>query len=76
MSDKEINNYLKLEKKMEQVSHLGTIAALAQWDSAVLLQPGSAPARQKELATMSSLIHEMGISSEVGDLIDAPTFDI
>jgi carboxypeptidase Taq len=71
MSDNKIKNYLKLEKKIEQIAHLGTIAALAQWDSAVLLQPGSAPARQQQLATMSSLIHEMSVSSEVGDLIEA-----
>jgi len=70
MSNK-INNYLSLEKKTEQISQLASLAALGSWDSAVMLQPGSASSRQKESATLSSLIHEMSISTEIGDLLQA-----
>ena len=70
MSNK-INNYLKLEKQVEQISHLGNIASLAHWDSATMLKSGSAGARQQEMATLESLIHEMSTSQKFGDLIEA-----
>lgn len=69
MSSK-IENYLKLEKKLEKLTHLGNIANIAHWDSATMLGSGSAANRQKEMATFSSVIHEMATSNEMGDLIN------
>ena len=69
MSSK-IENYLKLEKKLEELTHLGNIANIAHWDSATMLGSGSAASRQKEMATFSSVIHEMSTSNEMGDLIN------
>ena len=69
MSSK-IENYLKLEKKLEKLTHLGNIANIAHWDSATMLGSGSAANRQKEIATFSSVIHEMSTSNEMGDLIN------
>ena len=69
MSSK-IENYLKLEKKLEELTHLGNIANIAHWDSATMLGSGSAANRQKEMATFSSVIHEMSTSNEMGDLIN------
>lgn len=69
MSSK-IENYLKLEKKLEELTHLGNIANIAHWDSATMLGSGSAANRQKEMATFSSVIHEMATSNEMGDLIN------
>lgn len=69
MSSK-IENYLKLEKKLEELTHLGNIANTAHWDSATMLGSGSAANRQKEMATFSSVIHEMATSNEMGDLIN------
>ena len=65
----ELNHYPKLEKKLEQLTHLGNIAGLAHWDSATMLQSGSAASRQKEIATFTTIIHEMATSSEMGELI-------
>ena len=70
MSNK-INNYLKLEKEIEQISHLSNISSLVHWDSATMLRSGSAKTRQQEMATLESLIHEMSISQKFGDLIEA-----
>ena len=56
MSSK-INNYSKLEKKFEEITHLGNIAMIAHWDAATMLQKGSAPSKQKEMATFSSVLH-------------------
>ncbi len=69
MSSK-VENYLKLEKKLEELTHLGNIANIAHWDSATMLGSGSAASRQKEMATFSSVIHEMSTSNEMGDLIN------
>ena len=66
----QIENYLKLEKKLEELTHLGNIANIAHWDSATMLGSGSAASRQKEMATFSSVIHEMSTSNEMGDLIN------
>ena len=70
MSNK-INNYLKLEKEIEQISHLSNIASLAHWDSATMLKAGSAKTRQQEMATLESLIHEMSTSQKFGNLLEA-----
>jgi carboxypeptidase Taq len=66
-----IANYLKLEKKLEQLTHLGNIASIAHWDSATMLGKGSALSRQKEMATFYGLLHEMSVTDEMGDLIQA-----
>lgn len=63
-------NYSDLEKKLEEISHLSTIAGLAHWDAATFLKKGSAASRQQEMATVFSLIHKMATSSEMGDLIE------
>jgi Zn-dependent M32 family carboxypeptidase len=70
MSSK-LNNYSKLEKKkFEEITHLGNIAMIAHWDSATMLQKGSASSKQKEMATFSSVLHGMQTSPEIGDLIE------
>ena len=74
MSNK-INNYLKLENQIEQISHLGNISSLVHWDSATMLKSGSARTRQQEMATLESLVHEMSISQKIGDLIEAASFE-
>ena len=63
-------NYSKLEKKLEEITHLSNIAMIAHWDAATMLQKGSAPSKQKEIATFSSVLHRMGTSQEIGDLIE------
>ena len=70
-----IKNYLKLEKEVEQISHLSNIASLAHWDYATMLKPGSAKIRQQEMATLESLIHEMSTSQKFGDLIQAASLE-
>ena len=63
-------NYSDLEKKLEEITHLSNIAGLAHWDAAAMLQKGSAANRQKEMATLSSLIHKMATSEEMGKVIE------
>ncbi|MDG1437230.1 MAG: carboxypeptidase M32 [Rickettsiaceae bacterium] len=69
MSDK-TKNYINLEKKLEEITHLGNIARIAHWDAATKLKPGSASSKQKEIATLSSVMHKMATSEEMGKLIN------
>ena len=64
-------NYCALEKHAEEVVHLGNIMALAYWDKATLLAKGSAPNRQKEMATVATLLHKLITAKEAGELITA-----
>lgn len=64
-------NYLKLSGKFEEIGHLNAIANLAHWDSAVMLQAGSAGSRSLQTATFNSVIHRMKTAPEIGDLINA-----
>lgn len=66
-----MSKYLKLEQKFKQITHLGNLARILHWDSAVMLGSGSAASRQQELATFSGMIHDLLISNEIGDLIQA-----
>jgi len=70
MSSK-IGNYLKLEKALEQITHLTNIAKIIHWDAATMLQKGSATSRQQEIASFSSAIHKMETAEEIGKLIEA-----
>ncbi len=74
MSNK-IENYLKLEKEIEQIFHLSNITSLAHWDSATMLQAGSANARHQEIATLESFIHEISTCQKFGDLISAASIE-
>ncbi|NRB10054.1 MAG: carboxypeptidase M32 [Rickettsiaceae bacterium] len=67
--NKNITNYLTLEEELKKITHLGNLAAIMHWDSAVNLAPKSAPNRQKEMATFAGLIHEIFSSQTIGDLI-------
>jgi carboxypeptidase Taq len=63
--------YYLLEKQIAKVSQLSNLAALVSWDCATMLRPGSAHARQEELATLHEIIHDLSTSDELGDLIQA-----
>lgn len=65
-----IKSYLQLEQKLAKLTHLGNIFSIVHWDSAAMLGKGSAASRQKEIATFSSVIHEMSTTKEMGRLIN------
>ncbi len=65
-----IPGYTRLAENFQRITHLGNIAGLAHWDAATNLPAGSAASRQQEMSTLSSVIHEMETSKEVGLLIN------
>lgn len=69
-------NYLELEKHLARATHLKNILSLAEWDVSTMLAPGSAPSRQREMATVASILHQMRTAPEVGSLIEAATQEV
>lgn len=69
-------NYLELEKHLARATHLKHMLLLAQWDSITMLAPGSAPSRQREIATVASMIHQMRTDPEVGSFIEAAAQEV
>lgn len=69
MTSNKTSSYFRLEKEIEKITHLGNILSLAGWDSATYLPSNSAPNRQKEIATVSAIIHEMSSSKDMGKMI-------
>lgn len=75
MSDR-TNNYLKLENRLKQITHLKNIASLAHWDAEINLPTASTANRHQELATLAEIIHQMSVAKELGDLIEAATQEV
>jgi len=56
----------KLKARMAQVDDLNAAAAVLGWDQTTYMPPGGAPARGRQLATLSQLSHERFTAPEVG----------
>ena len=62
--------YEALKSKLQEISHLRTAASLLVWDQEVMMPPGGAPGRAREIATISGLHHEKFVH-EGGDCLKA-----
>jgi carboxypeptidase Taq len=71
MSQNYALNYRKLEQEFEQIIHLQNILSLAQWDASVGLPAGAAENRNREMATVSSLIHDRISAHDIAILLEA-----
>lgn len=65
-----IINYTVLEQELVKITHLSNIASVINWDAATGLPKGSAENRHQEMATLTSVIHEMFTSPNLGELIE------
>lgn len=66
-------HYEQLAQHLQQATHLDHILRLAHWDASTMLKPGAAPSRQREMATLAAILHQMRTSPATGKLIDAAT---
>jgi carboxypeptidase Taq len=64
-------HYTRLEARMQKVSHISNALSILHWDNSTYMPVGSAPSRSEEMATLSAMAHNMLVSSETKDLIDA-----
>jgi carboxypeptidase Taq len=60
-----------LKARLAQADDLNYAAALLQWDQATYMPPGGAPARGRQIGTLSKLGHEHFTATETGRLLDA-----
>jgi len=60
-----------LKARLVEISDLQSAAGLLRWDQATYMPPGGAPARGRQLATLSRLAHERFVDAETGRLLDA-----
>lgn len=60
----------RLETILAEIADLGAATALLGWDQQVNMPPGGAESRGNQLATLQKLIHQKGITPEVGQLIE------
>jgi carboxypeptidase Taq len=59
-----------LKARLLEVDDLNAAASLLRWDQTTYMPPGGAPARGRQLATLSRLAHERFTEAETGRLLD------
>lgn len=62
--------YEKLIERVYELNDLNKAAAVLYWDREVNMPPAGAADRTAQSTTLSSLIHRMGTSDEMGELIE------
>ena len=66
-----MQNYLQLEKEIEEINQISNVVDILSWDIAVNMPIGSAEPRTNEISLLSSIIHSRLKSNQINDLINA-----
>ncbi|HEV3410836.1 MAG TPA: carboxypeptidase M32, partial [Puia sp.] len=61
--------YTSYVDRMQKIADIKYAAAVLEWDQETYLPPKGAPARSRQLASLSEIAHEWLIAPELGDLI-------
>jgi carboxypeptidase Taq len=64
------NKLAELKNRLMEINDLGMAAAVLRWDQATYMPPGGAPARGRQMATLSRLAHEKFTDAAFGRLLD------
>lgn len=59
-----------LRDRLAELSDLGAIGRLANWDARTMMPEGGGPARATQLATLERLAHERGTDAAIGEWLD------
>lgn len=70
MEDSIRNAYKILEERLQECGRLQTIMGLIHWDQEVIMPPGGADSRAKQISTLAGLIHEKATHSEMGEALE------
>lgn len=70
MSPELPNSLQELKELLTEVDDLRSAGALLHWDQATYMPSGGAPARGRQLATLSRLAHEKFTSPRLGELLE------
>jgi carboxypeptidase Taq len=60
----------QLKARLLEVSDLGSISSLLNWDQSTYMPPGGAPARGRQMAMLAQMAQEKAIDPEIGKLLD------
>jgi carboxypeptidase Taq len=63
-------SYGELTERVRKISNIGNAAGVLRWDQEVMMPEGGTPARSQQLATLSSLSHELLTDDETEKLLD------
>ncbi|MEM7331478.1 MAG: carboxypeptidase M32 [Chloroflexota bacterium] len=59
-----------LKEKLHEIDDLNSAVSLLSWDQSTYMPSGGAPARGRQMATLSKIAHEKFTSAEMGNLLD------
>ena len=65
--------YATLRQRFARISHLRDAQGMLEWDNQTMMPEGGAEARGEQLATLSSLSHELMTAADMADLFAAAT---
>ncbi len=68
--------YHSLLEKVHELDDLNKAAALLSWDREVNMPRAGAPERIAQMTTMSSLIHRLSTSDEMGEMIESAAAEL
>ena len=71
-----MQNYLQLEKEIEEINQISNAVSILSWDIAVNMPIGSAESRTNEISLLSSIIHSRLKSNKINELINAADAEI
>jgi carboxypeptidase Taq len=60
----------ELKRLLGEIHDIEMAAAILEWDQATLMPPGGAPARARQMATLTRLAHKRSIDPALGALLD------
>lgn len=68
--------YQALVERLTEINNLDKINQLLSYDQQTGMPPGGAAARARQMATVSRISHEMMISDETGELLEAAATEV
>jgi len=63
-------SYGELTERVKKISNVGSAAGVLRWDQEVMMPEGGTPARSQQLATLSSVQHELLTDKKTGQLLE------
>jgi len=63
-------SYNELVERVKKISNIGNAAGVLRWDQEVMMPEGGTPARSQQLATLSSVSHDLLTDEKTENLLD------